>query len=179
MTRNHSIAADGEVFDLLDAGQDWRVAWYPASSLSPNGIPHGAAAICFTAGGLVVLVSADGGATWSFPGGRPEPGEDARSTLEREIREEACAQIQRATLVGFSRGECLRGRERGLVLVRSLWSAVVALHPWEPQHETTHRRLVAAAPALDVISFPPSARPIYARWVHEAAEAGSIRDSLR
>jgi ADP-ribose pyrophosphatase YjhB (NUDIX family) len=179
MTQDRPIAADGQIFDVHDVGHDWRVAWSPASAGPPNGTPHGAAAICFTADGLVVLVSADGGATWTFPGGRPEPGEDARATLEREVREEACARIEQAALVGFSRGECLSGRQPGLVLVRSLWSAVLTLHPWEPQHETTHRRLVTAASVLDAISFSPGARPIYERWVHEAAGAGSIRDGMR
>jgi hypothetical protein len=33
------------------------------------------------------------------------------------MREEACAIITRAKLLGFSRGECVEGHERGLVLV--------------------------------------------------------------
>ena len=58
--------------------------------------------------------------------------------------------------------------EQGVVLVRSLWCAEVTLLSWEPQHETTHRRLVPPAQALDIIRFPAGARPIYQRWLQEA-----------
>jgi ADP-ribose pyrophosphatase YjhB (NUDIX family) len=171
-----SVAADGEYVHFHDADLDWRMAWHAPDSALPSGKDHGAAAVCFAASGEVVVVSADGGGTWGLPGGRPEPGEDARATLERELREEACADVAEANLLGFIRGECLQGRERGLVLVRSLWSAVVTLQPWSPQHEITHRRLVSADSALEVIALPNGVQPIYRRWLHDALVA---RDALR
>ena len=68
------------------------------------------------------------GSSWDFPAGRPEGDEDWRATLDREVLEEACASVEEATLLGFSKGVCIRGPEEGLVLVRSLWCAVVSLH---------------------------------------------------
>jgi 8-oxo-dGTP pyrophosphatase MutT (NUDIX family) len=162
------IAADGEYVHFHDADQSWRVAWHAPDSPLPSGTDHGAAAVCFTASRDVVVVSADGGGTWEFPGGRPEPGEEARATLERELREEACADVAEATLLGFIRGECLQGREIGLVLIRSLWSAVVSLQPWNPRHEMTHRCLVSAQSAVDLITLPNGIEPIYRRWLGEA-----------
>ena len=97
------------------------MAWHPPTLPPPSGKRHGAAAICHTAADRVVLVSHDGGQHWSFPGGRPEGDEDWRETLEREVLEEACARVERASLLGFGRGRCLSGHEEGLVLVRSLW----------------------------------------------------------
>jgi hypothetical protein len=41
---------------------------------------------------------------------------------EREIMEEACARVTGARLLGFVRGRCADGREKGLVLVRSIWT---------------------------------------------------------
>ncbi len=122
------------------------MSWHPGD-VPPEGRGHGALAVCLTPDGRVVLVSE--GTDWSFPGGRPEPGEDWREVMEREVREEACSTVLDASLLGFSRGECLSGPERGLVLVRSAWRASVALGTWEPAHEIVERRLV---PTEDVLS---------------------------
>ena len=66
---------------------------------------------CVTADGEVVLISSDG-QRWGWPGGRPEPGESWKQTLEREILEEACATVTGARLLGFVRGRCADGREK-------------------------------------------------------------------
>ena len=58
------------------------------------------------------------------------------------MREEACVEVREAKLLGFSRGECIRGHEKGLVLVRSIWLAKVELNEWAPEHETLARKLV-------------------------------------
>lgn len=121
-------------------GQLWSVSWH-AADVEPAGTRHGSAAICLTAEREAVLVSEDG-AVWDLPGGRPEGDEGWRATLDREVREEACAVVEDAMLLGFSRGECVEGTQVGTVLVRSLWRASVRLLPWEPQHEISARRLV-------------------------------------
>lgn len=128
-------------------GQLWVVSWYAPMLPPPAGRPHGASALCLTADGNVVLVSEDG-AAWVLPGGRPEPGEDWRQTLEREVLEEACATVEDATLLGFTRSECVRGHELGLVLVRSQWLARVALGPWEPRFEMVGREIATPAEAF-------------------------------
>jgi 8-oxo-dGTP pyrophosphatase MutT (NUDIX family) len=94
-----------------------------------------------TEDGNIVLISVDG-LRWSFPAGRPEGVESWEATLRREVMEEACATVVRATLLGFARGVCVAGPETGLVLVRSIWRADVQLGPWLPQFEIKHRRIV-------------------------------------
>ncbi|MGD9890109.1 MAG: hypothetical protein AB7R89_11040 [Dehalococcoidia bacterium] len=153
-----AIAADGEAIDHHAAGQNWVVSWHPPTLPPPDGTPHGAAAVCLTLDRQVVLVSA---------GGRPEWGEVWRATLDREVLEEACATVEEATLLGYSRGICTRGPEEGLVLIRSLWRAVVSLHSWEPRYEITHRLVVPADQALSRIG-PSVCQPIYRRWFQDA-----------
>ena len=119
-------------------------------------------------GGRVVLISSDG-QRWGLPGGRPEPHEQWVDTLRGEVAEEACAVVERARLLGFTRGVCLRGPQKGLILVRSVWRAEVRLQPWAPRFEIAHRRLVAADEALrSVISAEPAVGPIYRRMFAEA-----------
>ena len=155
-------------FEWQDAGQRWVVSWHSPALPPPRGKRHGSSALCLTSQRHVVLVSA-GGVDWGFPGGRPEGDETWRDTLERELLEEACARVDEASLLGFSRGTCIEGHEEGLVLVRALWRATVTLLPWSPQHEITHRRLVRWSEVLDEISLPFGARPLYERWLDEAA----------
>ncbi len=155
---------DGEEFNFQDGGQDWIISWH-SPNVAPPGTPHGSAAVCFTPERKVVLVSATHGKFWEFPGGRPEGNEEWRDTLEREVSEEACAQVTDASLLGFCVGRCTKGHEEGLVIVRAAWRSAVVLMPWKPQHETTDRRTIEADTALDAIRIPQGARPIYERWM--------------
>ena len=105
---------------------------------------------------------------WGWPGGRPEPGESWEQTLRREILEEACATVTGARLLGFVRRRCVSGRERELVLVRSIWRAEVALGPWRPQHEIPFRRTIPASDLAGHLWIEPGAEPIYTRAAREA-----------
>jgi ADP-ribose pyrophosphatase YjhB (NUDIX family) len=135
-------AKDREEFAVRSNGGDWIVSWYSPAAV-PIGTRHGAAGICLTAGGGLVLISSDG-ERWGLPGGRPEHQESWEQTLHREVLEEACATVVEARLLGFTQGRCISGPEAGLVLVRSMWQADVELANWKPQFEITHRRVVPA-----------------------------------
>lgn len=165
MSTVDDIAADGVELAFSQDGQDWRVAWHPPPD-PPPGAPHGAAGICVT-GDQVVLIGTDGH-RWGLPGGRPELGESWLDTLRREVVEEACATVTSCRLLGFTRGTCVRGHERGLVLVRSMWRAEVRLYPWRPRFEITHRRLVPAIQAYGHLDIPAGLHPIYRRAFIEA-----------
>lgn len=162
------IAADGSDLIVSSNGGEWRVRWHPPPA-APPGTPHGATAICVS-DDRVVLVSRDG-RRWGLPGGRPDPGEGWADTMAREVREEACAQVTASTLLGFTRGVCVRGFQQGLVLVRSLWRAEVRLERWQPRFEMTHRRLVPAGRALEVMAVEDGMDPIYRRMFLEAGLA--------
>src|SRR5919198_1820655 len=167
------IARNAHDLRVSSNGGDWRVGWYPPPD-PPPGTPHGAAAVCVS-GGRVVLVSSDG-RRWGLPGGRPEPHEQWADTLRREVAEEACAVVERARLLGFTRGECLNGPEQGLILVRSMWRAEVRLDRWAPRFEIAHRRLVPTDEALRLVTVAePGVAPIYRRMVEEAAVPSADR----
>jgi ADP-ribose pyrophosphatase YjhB (NUDIX family) len=160
------VVVDGRDYLIPTGGQEWRVRWFPPAA-EPVGTAHGAAAVC-VADDRVVLVS-DDGERWGIPGGRPEAGEDWAATLRREVLEEACAVVTACELLGFSRGVCTRGPQRGLALVRSIWRADVRLEPWRPRFEMTHRRLAPAAEALRLtIAAEPRMAPFYRRFFLEA-----------
>jgi hypothetical protein len=163
---------DGDELPFRDArGQEWLVSWHPPA-VPPAGKRHGADGICFTANGLIVLVTEDG-ERWVTPGGRPESSEDWRETLDREVLEEACAQVKAAILLGYARGVCLRGEEAGLVLVRSWWRAEVSLQEWNPQYEIKDRRLVSLEEFREhVNTIQQDERPVHLRIFHEALQAG-------
>jgi hypothetical protein len=140
---------DDEDLCIRVNGQVLAVTWH-APSTPPAGTPHGAAGVCITGHGMVIVISNDG-QHWDLPAGRPEAGESWEQTLRREVLEEACATVIHAQLLGFARGVCIEGHEQGLVLVRSLWRADVALAPWEPRFEIAYRRLV---PLASVCNLP-------------------------
>jgi 8-oxo-dGTP pyrophosphatase MutT (NUDIX family) len=167
------IARDARDLEVSSNGGNWRVGWYPPPD-PPSGTPHGAAAVCVNAD-QVVLVSTDG-QRWGLPGGRPEPHEQWVDTLRREVAEEACAVVERARLLGFTRGTCLSGPEQGLILVRSMWRAEVRLQRWAPRFEIAHRRLVGPPEAMRlVVLAEPAVGPIYRRMFVEAAIASADR----
>ncbi|MEV0733629.1 NUDIX domain-containing protein [Polymorphospora sp. NPDC050346] len=151
----HLQARDLEEMVTRSNGQDWSVSWHPGAS-APAGRSHGAAGICVTGDAQLVLISHDG-AHWGFPAGRPEGDESPLETLRREVLEEACAVVGDARVLDYSRSRCLRGHERGLVLVRSYWWAEVELLPWQPRFEITHRRIIPVTEATDVVRDPDEA----------------------
>lgn len=155
----------GQQLPIRSGDQDWLVSWHRPPD-PPTGIPHGAEGVCVTPLGEVVLISRDG-TSWDLPAGRPEAGETWEDTLRREMLEEACATVRSARLLGFVRGECVAGHERGLAPVRSIWRAEVDVGGWDPQFEIPHRRIVAPADVMTVIGAHPFA-PVIRRELHEA-----------
>ena len=143
-------AADREPMGTDDNGHPWLAAWHPPAGGPPPGLHHGAAGVCVDPAGRVVLISPDG-VRWDFPAGRPEGDESPAETLRREVWEEACARVTAAGLLGYTRGVCLGGPEKGRVLHRSVWRAEVEVAPWQPQHEIAHRRLVTPAQVYDTV----------------------------
>jgi ADP-ribose pyrophosphatase YjhB (NUDIX family) len=161
------MAQDGQDFLIRDpAGQDALVAWYPPDQGEPGGKMHGSAGVCFTDGQVVLVREED--KPWGWPGGRPEGNETWRQTLQREVMEEACAVVEDAILLGFTRGTYINGPEQGLVLVRAFWLATVSLLCWTPAHEIAERTLVSPEDALERISPPGGWLPISRRLLHEA-----------
>ena len=162
------MVRDSEDFDYRDGeGQDWIAYWHRPDLPPPDGERHGSSGICFTTDGYIVLVGLDD-IPWEFPGGRPEGEEDWRATLDREVLEEACCSVEEATLLGFIRIRCVRGRQEGLVRVRSLWRATVSVHPWVPLHEIRRRLISSSDEALKLVQFGRGLRQIYQRWFDDA-----------
>jgi ADP-ribose pyrophosphatase YjhB (NUDIX family) len=128
-------------FQVEIGGQDILVTWFPSHDV-PEGKRHGSAGICVTDNDEIVLITPDG-KNWGFPGGRPEGDESWEETLRREVREEACAEVRDARLLGFGRTKCIRGHEKGLVLVRSIWLARVQLVEWAPEPGMLARKMVS------------------------------------
>jgi hypothetical protein len=109
-TRHWTAARDGERMAIRSHGGDWSIAWFPPTMV-PEGMPHGANALCVAGDGGVVLISNDG-ERWGWPGGRPEGDESWEQTLRREILEETCAVVRDARLLGFCWAACVAGPER-------------------------------------------------------------------
>jgi ADP-ribose pyrophosphatase YjhB (NUDIX family) len=146
--------------DVTTTGGRWTVHWLP-QSVAPPGTNHGSSGICRTSSG-VVLVSRDG-ANWEFPAGRPEAGESLLETLHREVREEACCEVESAELLGFTASRCLEGPEEGRTLVRAHWAVCATAGSWRPVHEIAHRREVPVAIVMSVLTIEPGLGPVYAQ----------------
>lgn len=159
--------SDGEIIAADFGGGSWHVSWHGPRAM-PEGTPHGAAALCVTRQGDVVLITGDG-ERWDAPGGRPEAGETLEETMRREVLEEACARVTGARLLGFSRGACVAGPEAGLTLIRSAWRADVELLDWSAKFETTARRIETPARAWEILrAANPATWRFHRRWFEEA-----------
>jgi hypothetical protein len=88
------------------------------------------------------------------------------------MREEACATITHARLLGFGRGACVSGPEEGLVLVRSQWRAEVTLQEWQPLFEICYRKIVPASEWQKHLWIDEGFAPIFSRLF---AEAGLVQ----
>jgi ADP-ribose pyrophosphatase YjhB (NUDIX family) len=121
--------------------------WMPPTHLVTQAL-----GLCFTADGLVVLVTWDG-RQWSFPGGTVEDGESVEQALVREVAEEACARVVRCRYLASQHVADPLNPDGVASYYQSRWWARVELGPWQPQDEMIGRRLVAPNQVLDVLSW--------------------------
>lgn len=159
---------DGEVITSRRAGQEWRVSWHLPGE-PPAGTSHGSVGMCFVSGQQIVLICRDG-ESWGLQGGRPEGNETWRETLCREVREEACATVMAARLLGFSRSQCVSGWQQGTILIRAYWRVTMELAQWLPEFEIPFRRVFSIADVRDVLqrSHPDRDAPTVLRAFDEA-----------
>jgi 8-oxo-dGTP diphosphatase len=61
----------------------------------------GVAAVTRNAAGKILLIKTEK-AGWELPGGKVEPGEDFITALVREVREEACCEVEVGRLTGVT-----------------------------------------------------------------------------
>lgn len=119
--------------------------WYPPEERITQSY-----GLCFTASGKVVIVAERDG-FWNLPGGQVEPGERPFDALVREVAEEACARVVRASFLVAQHVWEPQARTGRTSHYQTRWWARVELDPWAPRHETVARQLVApelVAPTL-------------------------------
>ena len=106
----------------------------------------GAHGFCFLDGKVLVCEIDNRG--WSIPGGHLLDGETPADCLEREIREEACAEVDRALLVGFLVADhSINPHYAGSYPTKSALAMFAVtlgeLRPYVPASESRSRKLVA------------------------------------
>lgn len=119
--------------------------WMPPAELVTQAL-----GLCFTAEGLVVMVTWNG-RQWSFPGGTVEDGESVEQALVREVAEEACARVVRCRYLASQHVADPRNPAGVPSYYQSRWWARVELDPWQPRHEMVGRRLVTPDHVLDTL----------------------------
>jgi 8-oxo-dGTP pyrophosphatase MutT (NUDIX family) len=121
--------------------------WMP-----PVALVSQALGLCFTADGLVVMVTWDG-RQWTFPGGTVEQGESVEQALIREVAEEACARVVRHRYLACQHVADPVNPDGPPSFYQTRWWARVELDDWRPRYEMTGRQLVTPDRALDILSW--------------------------
>jgi len=139
--------------------------WVPASpftSFSPATQVYG---VCFDDQGEILVSSPGGKGGWDLPGGKPEPGESWRATLQREVREKAGAELGEIALLGaFAISEA--GRKPYFQLRCA--ARITRLDPPpsdQAKGKTSVRRMVPAAQFMEVVAIEDY-RPMLASALH-------------
>ena len=120
--------------------------------------------VCVTSGGEVLLILDEHG-FWGLPGGGKEAGETTAENFAREVWEEACARVVDSSFLSALRIVELdeRGGPVGEVELHAQLWARVELAPWEPQFETTARKIMAPEDAVDLSLHPDITRALLDR----------------
>jgi ADP-ribose pyrophosphatase YjhB (NUDIX family) len=153
---------------IEEASRPGRFTLMAAGWMPPTHLVTQALGLCFTADGLVVMVTWDG-RQWSFPGGTVEDGESVEQALVREVAEEACARVVRCQYLASQHVADPLNPDGRPSYYQSRWWARVELDPWQPQDEMIARRLVPPrpGPGHPVVAAqgnrPPTAPPCAGR----------------
>ncbi|WP_332052271.1 NUDIX hydrolase [Reyranella sp.] len=86
---------------------------------------------------------------WELPGGRPEPDEDQRAALKREVEEETGLDVEVGKLAGGHLFEVLPGR---FVQIVAYHCALVGASAVTPSHEHLEARWVPLAELGDTVA---------------------------
>ena len=147
-------------------GRSYKVTWCPVGDLPPRSQITQVSAICFTPDDRIVMVTTDG-EHWGIPGGHPEDGESCEETLSREVREEACCEVEELELLGWQH---VRDLTDDSVHYQMRHCCTVNVRPFRPEYEIRHRKLVAPSDFLSVLEYGDS--PIAKELLLLATEAG-------
>lgn len=129
------------------------LTWLPGYRPGPAEAVTQVSGLCFSGEARLLLVS-ENGRDWSLPGGKPESGETWEETLQREVAEEAGAEVLHCHLLGAVRVEGLTPQP----YVQLRFWAWVRLNPFRPAFETRHR--LAVTPAEVARLLPWGSGPI-------------------
>ena len=136
----------------IEEGRPGRFTLMAAGWMPPTQLVTQALGLCFTADGLVVMVTMDG-REWTFPGGTVEDGESVEQALIREVAEEACARVVRCQYLASQHVADPLNPDGQRSYYQSRWWARVELDPWQPEDVMTARRLVTPDQVLDALSW--------------------------
>jgi len=131
------------------AGKRFEVTWELGGDLPPRCHITQVSGVCFAPDDRIVMISSDGN-TWNIPGGHPENGESLEDALNREVLEEACCEVTELSLLGWQH---VRDLQDNSVHYQMRYCCRVRVHPFEPRHEVTHRKLIDPDAFLQTLEY--------------------------
>ena len=147
------------------AGGSYELTWHRTGDPPPRSEITQVSAICFSPDDRIVMISGDG-QHWGIPGGHPKDGESCEETLRREVLEESCCEVGRSCLLGWQH---VRDLADNSVHYQMRYCCRVNVRPFRPEHEISHRRLIAPSDFLRVLEYGSS--PIAKELIALAIEA--------
>ncbi|MBI2851396.1 MAG: NUDIX domain-containing protein [Chloroflexi bacterium] len=141
-------------------GRRSTVTWHDSSFLPPRNLVTQASGICFTDGGLIVLVTVDG-KSWGLPGGHPENGETIEEAFIREVNEEAYSIVTSLVYLGTQEVND-PGNPQGPTYYQTRFWARVQLNEFRREYETIGRKLVNPSALISTLNWKPTTRIIEA-----------------
>jgi ADP-ribose pyrophosphatase YjhB (NUDIX family) len=121
------------------AGRRLTVGWRDETFVPPRSLITQASGDCFTEGGNIVLVSADG-ETWQLVGAHPEDGETIETAFIREVAEEACATVTAYSYLGAQEVNDPQSPTGLTIYYQARYWARVTLGEFRSKHETIARK---------------------------------------